>query len=518
MTPKLTVHKKCSSSIDSVKKTLPSLKTPWPELAAQHQAGLLTVADVFFAERMLASFPHSSSENALFLATLFASSREGHLCLLATDPRLQHGGETLPPQLKDTLIHQEAKRWYLKRNWQIESLFTKECQRLFAPPPRHTIPLDLLEHTLQALSLQELQKEAIRLAARACITLICGGPGTGKTYLATTLIKIFLEWLPASSILAAAPTGKATANLREKLSSLCEVLTLHAALKKKKCLSASLILIDESSMVDAETMMSLFSQVQTGARLILLGDPFQLPPVETGNFFADLIAASQRNEPCKGSYIELKKCLRTELQEIVAAAAAAKEGLPLPCEPLPDPRFLVDQLSRRFPLTARGSIEEILALYQKFRVLSPLREGCYGVKALNQQLFEIHCMLNSNPLIPIMIVENDGDKELFNGDVGLLSMNTKEAFFSGGKSFPSFLLPKFEWAYLLSVHKSQGSEYDEVLLLVPHGSERFGREVVYTAITRAKKKVAIWGEKEVLNQMLQKTTPRFSGLSLIDYI
>lgn len=478
----------------------------WKQLLAFIEKEDLSLVDALFAEQLLGR--KGDEKCALFLACLFASARQGHLCLWVENPELLEGAAKLPEDIKSSYLHSEGKRWYLKRNWDIESLFIEHWKRLQNASFATELPIEQLKAKIQKLHLEKQQQEAIIKAATTSVSLICGGPGTGKTYTAAMLLMLFME-IFQGKIIAAAPTGKAAANLREKLSEACEVHTLQSALNRKAFLTAELILIDEASMVDAKTMALLFSQVPTGSRLVMLGDPHQLPPVETGNLFADLMVHP------KACVTELTKCLRTDLQEIVDMAARIKEGSSLACRPLPDPKAFVRTLLEKAIAKDVLSIEEWLDQSSRFQTLSPLREGPWGVDVLNQQLFQAHCLRSKQPLIPILITENHTDRGLFNGDVGVLSLHQEEAFFSGGRCFPSYLLPKYEWAYLLSVHKSQGSEYDEVILVIPEGADHFGKEVLYTAVTRAKKKITLFGHTETLERMLKKTSPRFSGLSFL---
>lgn len=475
----------------------------WNSLKQALEKGELSLPDVIFAERMLGN---AGTENsAFFIASLFASAREGHLCLPIEEERMWKGAGEVPEAFKQEFLHVEATRWYFKKNWEIEKRFIQEWKRLLENPPQLEMPLELVQKESAYLKLQEEQEKAILNAATSSLSFICGGPGTGKTFTAAALISLFKEKFPCR-VVAAAPTGKAAANLREKLPLSCEAYTLHSALRKKAFLSADLILIDEGSMVDASTMASLFSQIPSGARLILLGDPNQLPPVETGNLFADLIAHPT------STVVQLKKCLRAELRAIIELAEAVLLGENISCQPLPEANALLQLVLNRFIHSPQMEAEEWLSYYSTFRVLSPLRQGPYGTDVLNRRLFEKHIAAVSKPFIPIMVTDNDYNLGLFNGDIGILNYNSEEVFFKGGRKLPLCRLSSYSWGYFLSVHKSQGSEYEEVILLIPEGAEKFGKEVIYTAVTRAKKRVTVYGEPKILSAMLKKTSLRYSGI------
>ncbi|MFQ5730006.1 MAG: exodeoxyribonuclease V subunit alpha, partial [Waddliaceae bacterium] len=423
------------------------------------------------------------------------------------------------------------------------------------------------------------QAFAIQNALTKSFTVICGGPGTGKTYTAGHLIKLFWESLDEEQkkgceICLAAPTGKAAANLQKSLQRATAELegfkplkakTLHSLLEIRSSsfsidrpptqLKADLILVDESSMIDVRIMALLLASVKTGTRLILLGDRFQLPPVEAGSLFSDVITFLKGDERFSENVSELKTCLRVELQAMIDFATAINHGDGSKAIELLNEenntsaieriRFDVEGGNQRciqdrlieyavtlFPSPKVGKNEPgyLLHLYNQFRLLSPLRDGFFGVNEINQKLL-LRMMQRVQReewfAVPIMIVNNDYKMDLFNGEVGILVRRrsydsyVKEgdyAFFpmDQGESFrkiPAILLPKYEYAYCLSVHKSQGSEFDRVLLLLPQGSEVFGREVLYTAVTRARKKLEVWGAEEVLIQTLVKSSARVSGLT-----
>lgn len=145
--------------------------------------------------------------------------------------------------------------------------------------------------------------------------------------------------------------------------------------------------------------------------------------------------------------------------------------------------------------------------FSRFRILSTLRKGPLGVDALNQFLHEKFSP--SNKPVPILITRNDKKTGLSNGDTGFLE---KDLAIFGEKTFNLWELPRFDYAYCISVHKSQGSEYEEVLLLVPDGSESFGKEVLYTGVTRARSALFIDGNPEQMAGALKKHSVKISGI------
>ena len=386
------------------------------------------------------------------------------------------------------------------------------------------------------------QASAIRHALSSPLSCIFGGPGTGKTYTAGIFLQCFLRAYPKNElpflrIALAGPTGKATANLEksiqhalgkeyETFKKQIDVKTLHALLGMRRFTSKrevptflpyQLYIVDESSMVDVSLMAEFLAHVRTGAKVLFLGDPYQLPPVEPGEIFSDFV----KKENVGG----LTKCLRTDLAVILQLASYVKEGnaeqtvellvrgdsaATFHC--IDNPQTLKksfenekERFSKIFTKLLAQKIDpkQLLVELNQFRLLSPLQDGPWGVKTLNRYFH--------HPLEPVMISQNDYQLNLMNGEIGVLEKEAGYAFFLGKKEeevrkVPAILLSTSERAYALSVHKSQGSEFDHVVLFLPPGSEVFGRKMLYTAITRARKKIEIWGSLETLKACITRDT------------
>jgi len=429
------------------------------------------------------------------LATVLHYAREGHIC---TPPDLIL--PTASPALH-SLIHFYEGSYYLKRNWNLQQRLVAQIQRL-------------LHGTIEPVSLPSLplpqeQQQALAHVITHPVTFLTGGPGTGKTYTAGQLIQAFPEW----KVILAAPTGKAAHLLQSKLRfhPHLQAGTLHRLLRYREYepldvyVDADLIVIDEASMIDLPLMTALFSAVRKGTRLLICGDPFQLPSIEAGSIFADLV------EDCPFR-CHLNLSHRTNLTSILTLAHQIQAGdvdqiTPFP---LPSALTLAREISRHFP-----SLEtplKSLKHWQNYRALTPLRHGPYGVESLNRRVDQ----LLQAPHQPILITANDERLQLFNGETGVLAGN--EAWFDDGRCLNRASLPAHELAYCLTVHKSQGSEFDHVALILSEGAEQFGREMLYTAATRAKKCLEIYGSKEILCATAAKKTVRHSGLkSLLPY-
>lgn len=562
----------------------------WPLLNRCLQRGSLAFVDCAFADSVLKKLNSDKEDHAAFLAVLFALSRQGHMTLDVTHDALHFalqllaiedhaslaklilsGAASFPPEgIADndspkTWICRLGNCYYLQKNWVYESNILKSLKRLSMNPPAIAFPAFHLDPCMNAA-----QRLAVELSLKNSLTFLTGGPGTGKTFTAAQIAKVCLtscsiDQKSSFRILLTAPTGKAVSQLEGNIRRALKeegnirVGTLHAILGIKAHfheeeeitpLFADLIIVDECSMIDAKIFSKLLMSVPNGARLILIGDKDQLPPVEAGSIFADLLDTG------KFPAAHLRECLRSDRSEILAFAQAIKEGqadvaLELLTNhqttdvlwtdlqdalitPARQCAVLWDQYKDRFPLPhgQRPLPEMLLCSLGHFSLLSCMRQGPLGVDAINQ--YFLHQAIRQVPennwwIAPIMITRNDHELELYNGDVGFLVRQVTRDFslrqfylddyalFSdrkgGYRQIAALAINAFEYSYCLSVHKSQGSEYDEAVVLVPQSSELFGREVLYTAVTRARCKVTIAASQELLLRAIANSSRKISGVS-----
>ncbi|MCB1149472.1 MAG: AAA family ATPase [Chlamydiia bacterium] len=485
--------------------------------------------ELAIASRML---PKNASEEALKLVSfLLAAMQRGHLCVrLRPDlyPILEGYEGFSCGGLEEIISHPEFEfvegRLYLKRLYNLEIAFERESERLFSTTPSLKFDRDLLRSQIFLLvsekSLLKEQGECIFQAFESGLTLITGGPGTGKTYTAGHLLKLMLAHAPGIKVALAAPTGKAARNLQNSINSALEgnqaafeAVTLHRLLgispqnqsPLPRPLNFDVILVDESSMIDIEVMTLLFASVKDGARLILLGDMHQLPPVEAGSLFSDLL---HKWEAMKRPIGRLTHCLRSDLKEIVDFSRAVNSGEPgkfggavsrlnLNLDSYKDAEALVKLAANHFESEAPG----------RFCLLTPLVKGPFGTSSLNQRIHEELLARRSEHIpVPIIVKKSSPDFGLFNGDCGIL---LGDKLYFDERAVPA-LLVEYDFGYALSVHRSQGSEYDHVLLILPEGSQQFGREVLYTGVTRAKKKLSLACTDLMFSEVISKTAERLS--------
>jgi exodeoxyribonuclease V alpha subunit len=485
--------------------------------------------DRLFAEQIDHHAPEPLKQ---FLCRLMAHSRQGHLCLKSQErislDQIAEGTDELLPTAP--IIHDKG-RYYLQRNWVLESTIILQLRRLLAAHPSLTVDAKALTipHLLNAR-----QADAVRHTMGHSLTVVTGGPGTGKTFTAGHAIQVLMQsTISRLRVKIAAPTGKAADRLAQSITASdrleIESLTLHRLLSlqpgrsrlfEKRQILADLIVVDEASMIDASLFAHLLAAIPSGSRLLLLGDSDQLPPVDGGGVFADLAEMIA---------IHLDECHRTKDENIQNIYQAARIGNVNPLytilEPFPS-NFIdwAEPMLEPLRFSDRPSSEALFERFDRLRLICPLRKGPCGVDAMNTVILRRQQQMLSLGqwwAAPIILTNNDSSLQLYNGSPGIvigryrggtIPHGDEEAVLSDGRSFLLNQLPGYEIAFALSVHKSQGSEYEQVVCCLPPGSEEFAREALYTAITRAKRSVRLVGDRATLEAMIVARSRQENGL------
>ena len=420
------------------------------------------------------------------------------------------------------------------------------------------------------------QRNAATLAVRNRFTVVSGGPGTGKTATVVRILALLsrLELVAPERMLLCAPTGKAAARLREALADTlpavtpgdtlpADAVTAHRLLgwrpgKKPRYhamrpLNCDLLVLDEASMVDLALMASILEALPAHARLILLGDRDQLASVEAGAVLGDICRAADSG-PLADTLAPLTHNWRFGAQSPIAALASAvrearvadalmlldgpasaQVSLQVAQEDAALDGLLAEQVTPVYAEVARLVREgaEAKAVFEKLgslMVLCAHRTGRRGVTDLNRRLSAqlgtggaLSPGLPAYPGQPLMVTRNDAALGLFNGDIGVVmpdadSPGRLQAVFidTAGDEHAVSLgrLPEHETAYAMTVHKSQGSQARQVVLVLPTQlSPVLSRELIYTGITRAEQSLAIWAAHEVLAGAIGRSAQRATGLA-----
>lgn len=423
----------------------------------------------------------------------------------------------------------------------------------------------------------DLQREAAQAALSRRFAVISGGPGTGKTSTVTRILALLVELSGGDVpvILLAAPTGKAAMRLKQSISQSVELLPLSESVRaamplevttvhrllgvipgqpgfrhnRDNQLVCDVLIVDEASMIDLPLMGRLLEALRADTRVILLGDRDQLASVEAGAVMSDICAGSRHDVPlddARPAIIQLTKSYRFDdhsgigkLSRLInagdgaGALALLNSGLhddvcwrSLPPEGTFSDSFRMAAEEGFAGYVRATSPAAALEALECFRILAPHRVGRHGVVTLNRLVESVLFPFRREgasdiPLVPVMITGNNYDLGLYNGDTGVMTgARTEEGqpvFFlapdSTMRSYSALRLPAHEIAFALTVHKTQGSEFDRVLLILPDQlSDVLCRELLYTAITRARTRIEIWGDEEVFCRAVERSIVRSTGL------
>lgn len=480
---------------------------------------------------------------------------------------LEREPEWLQPHLESLIEKEKIVRDYLKERricylravWEQETFAAREIFRLWqmrlTPPPNLQKKLRQKEEE-GALSYAEKQREAICLPFTSGIAMITGGPGTGKTTALMTMIDLFESY--GLETLLAAPTGRAA----KRMSQLCEkeAKTIHRLLEpafdsvgglrfKKNAedpLEGDVVIVDEASMLDLSLAASLLAAMPPHARLVLVGDADQLPPVGAGSFFADLLSVESLPR------VKLTDIFRqAQDSDIVVNAHTFNAGQ------MPALRKNTGDFYFSNARSAENTVENVVSLMTKripdhfgipqseIQVICPSRQGACGTENLNKMLQDA-----LNPADGekgevqwgetvfrtgdrVMQIKNNYDRVwkriepaetgtgVYNGDTGIIVLLDRAArmlivrFDDREADYMFDDLSELEHAFAITAHKSQGSEYPAVIIPVFSAPQRLlSRNLLYTAVTRAKNLLVMVGREETVRQMVEcaNANKRYSAL------
>lgn len=511
--------------------------------------GVAATAEV----RLAAAIFESMAQLSLFLGNTYT---DGPTLLKEALRLLESRPEPIDPELlADQLLKMGEKgqvisddgRIYLRRYYEAEYTIAKELKRLATKASDQEVDDTQLDDFIQAIQ-KDLQitygpdqKAAIKAAVKAPVFLLTGGPGTGKTTIIMGIVRTFaaLHELDLSDksqtpILLAAPTGRAAKKMSEATG--LPASTIHRLLglngreeelpEETKALEGKLLIVDETSMVDTVLLQLLLESIPEQMQVIFVGDRNQLPSVGPGQVFSDLLASETLPQK------ELTKIYRQgDGSTIIQLAHAVKDGIVPPdlMQKTNDRSFIpchADQVSS----VVEQVVTAALAKQNKaddVQILAPMYRGAAGITNLNQTL---QTLLNpkktqqkevkfGNNVFRIgdrvLHLVNDPENNIFNGDIGkIIGIELKKDRPKDDKVIISFDGQEVEFgrkdlinltlAYCMSIHKSQGSEFPIVILpMVRQYSRMFARNLLYTALTRAKEKLILLGEPEAYAKCIQ---------------
>ena len=548
-----------------------------------NEAGVLESADVLVAQRLSDLAKDTDERVALAVAFVVRAVRGGSVCVdLATLAQLIGAPELSWPDPREWLVavsssalaaqppvlHVEDGLVYLDRYWIEECRVAADVLALAAS--RHVGTLPDVARLFPDRYAE--QRGAAELALSRGLTILTGGPGTGKTTTVARLLALLAEQTgldggPPLRIALAAPTGKAAARLqeavqlevdqldavdRERLPGL-RATTLHRLLGSRPDTSSrfrhnrdnrlphDVIVVDETSMVSLTMMARLREAVRPESRLLMVGDPDQLASVEAGAVLADLVdgLAAARDSPVArlvtshrfGESIgALAQAIRDgDGDAAVDVLGAGGENIEWVDSPNPAHclrTILVPQALALREAALLGNGPAALATLDEHRLLCAHRRGPYGIAYWNRQVERWLAEETDSPMWatwyvgrPLLVTANDYGLKLYNGDTGVTvlrdgALRAVVAGSEGPVEFATSRLADVETMHAMTIHKSQGSQATEVtVLLPPEDSRLLTRELLYTAVTRARSKVRVVGTAAQLGAAIERRAVRATGLS-----
>lgn len=532
------------------------------------------------ATRVACFFAKGDKPWQMIVNRLLDALKVGHICIGLTEEELScidqrsdvyHAGtdkEADWSQVTQPFVLDKGHLFW-QRYWQHE--VEVATQLLALSTHQHTLSMPL-----EPFFDDKYQQEAAKMALSKQLTVITGGPGTGKTTTVVKILALLLLHAPGLTIKVAAPTGKAAARLSESLRNgkqdaqfvrSCFVgqeqaldavpenaTTLHSLLKtihgspefkhhKDNPLHADVVVVDEASMVDIGMFNRLLKALPTQCKLILMGDADQLASVEAGAVLSSIAEGlSEHRVHLQNTYrfggaIKALAVAVNEQHEGDFKAVLHSEDVSVSLQPEPAIDFVKNQYliyAHKVKAVSGGAnIAELFEMFAQFQVLTATRSDKEQFDSLGSQLGLAQTEQNWYHGRPVMITQNQPDIGLFNGDIGIVLATSVEGnqqelrvYFPSSDGFQSLLpaqLPAHETAFAMTIHKSQGSEFGHVCLVMPDKNvlqssqdplgQLLCKELLYTGITRAKEKVTLVGDPSVFAFAIDHNTQRNSLLT-----
>lgn len=551
-------------------------------LRAFVDAEVFEAADIHVAQRLTVLAGENDERVALAIALVVRALRGGSVCVDLRAAEDQVGVAGLPwPDGDEWMAAVRASALlgtppvlrmlgdlvYLDRYWLEEE---QVCTDLLALSVTGTPDETPCFDRLFPAGYEE-QRAAAEIAVAQAVTVLTGGPGTGKTTTVARLLALLVEraeraGLPRPRVALAAPTGKAAARLAEAVTAGIERLdaadrarlpglratTLHRLLGPRPDTSArfqhnranrlphDVIVVDETSMVSLTMMARLLEAVRPDARLILVGDPDQLASVEAGAVLADLVdglaarpdvrVAALRTPHRFGTAIgALAEAIRVgDADRVLELLAAGGEHIEWVDSGRPAARLrevLVPHALRLRAAALLGASDAALSTLDEHRLLCAHRAGPYGATQWNAQVHKWIAEETGQAAWsqwyagrPLLVTANDYGLRIYNGDTGVTvagpqGLRAVIAGAAGPLSFATSRLGDVETMHAMTIHKSQGSQVDEVTVLLPSEDSRLlTRELFYTAVTRATTKVRVAGPEPAVRAAIERRAVRATGL------
>jgi exodeoxyribonuclease V alpha subunit len=551
-------------------------------LAAFNEATVIDSADVLVAQRLSALAKETDERVMLAVALAVRGLRAGSVCLDLRSVEAQVDVADLPwPAIDGWLeavsasplleaphvLRSEEHLLYLDRYWREEQQIADDLRAMVS---RRAVESAADIERLFPAGYEE-QRSAAEIALSQRLTVLTGGPGTGKTTTVARLLALFAGQAGSGSrlrIALAAPTGKAAARLQEavqleidqlelvdqrRLSGL-QASTLHRLLGSRPDTSSrfrhhrgnrlphDVIVVDETSMVSLTMMARLLEAVRPQSRLLLVGDPDQLASVDAGAVLADLVdglgagmgspVVTLRTPHRFGESIgALAAAIRTgnaeAALEVLQAGGDHIEWIDDPDPTAPLRKVLLPQALALRQAAVLGDARAALATLDEQRLLCAHRRGPNGVQHWNRQVERWLTESTGEPIWsdwyagrPVLVTANDYGLGLYNGDTGVTVVGEdglRAAIAGTGepRAFATSRLPDLETMHAMTIHKSQGSQATEVTVLMPPVDSRLlTRELFYTAVTRAKSKVRVVGSADEVRAAIDRRAVRATGLAM----